>query len=223
VTGKAPPKHRAARTGGKAGRGIGTEDRALWDQVTRDATPLGPGQRVAAGEAGPAAAKTEPVAHPAATPESARVAPRTLRPAGSGKPPAIGIDLAGPAVAPVGRPEPGLDRRNAERLRRGERAPDGRIDLHGMTAERAHRALDRRIGEALARDQRLVLVITGKGGRKPNTDDAPFMREDTGVLRQQAPRWLRGGPHAAHIVGIYQAHPRHGGAGAFYVYLKKRR
>jgi len=43
------------------------------------------------------------------------------------------------------------------------------------------------------------------------------------VLRQQAPRWLRSGPHAAHIVGIYQAHPRHGGAGAFYVYLKKRR
>jgi DNA-nicking Smr family endonuclease len=226
VTGKAPPKRRAAGTAGKAGHGIGAEDRALWDQVTRDATPLGPGPRAATGEADRAPAKAKPAPRPTPTPDPPRTAPRaprTLRPAGSGKPPAIGIDLAGPAVAPVGRPEPGLDRRNAERLRRGERAPDGRIDLHGMTAERAHRALDRRIGEALARDQRLVLVITGKGGRKPNTDDAPFMREDTGVLRQQAPRWLRGGPHAAHIVGIYQAHPRHGGAGAFYVYLKKRR
>jgi len=126
-------------------------------------------------------------------------------------------------VAPAGRSEPGLDRRNAERLRRGARAPDDRIDLHGLTAERAHRALDRRIGEALGRGERLILVITGKGGKKRNTDDAPFMREDDGVLRQQAPRWLRSGPHAAHIVGIYQAHPRHGGAGAFYVYLKKRR
>ena len=79
------------------------------------------------------------------------------------------------------------------------------------------------IGEALARDQRLILVITGKGGKKRSDDDAPFMREGEGVLRQQAPRWLRSGPHAARIVGIYQAHPRHGGAGAFYVYLKKRR
>ncbi len=225
MTDKTPRKRRA-------GRGIGPEDRALWDQVTRDATPLEPELRATADEAGPAPGKTEPALPPAppptlgATPIPPRASPRApqiLRPAGSGKPPAISIDLAGPAVAPVGRPEPGLDRRNAERLRRGERAPDDRIDLHGLTAERAHRALDRRIGEALGRGERLILVITGKGGKKRNTDDAPFMREDDGVLRQQAPRWLRSGPHAAHIVGIYQAHPRHGGAGAFYVYLKKRR
>jgi DNA-nicking Smr family endonuclease len=191
----------------------------LWDRVTRDATPLEP----APAETGPAPLPA-PAATPTPTPARAPPrAPRTLRPAGSGEPPAIGIDLAGPAVAPVGRPEPGLDRRNAERLRRGERAPDDRIDLHGLTAERAHRVLDRRIGEARARGQRLILVITGKGGKKRNTDNAPFMREGEGVLRQQAPRWLRSGPHAAHIVGIYQAHPRHGGAGAFYVYLKKRR
>jgi DNA-nicking Smr family endonuclease len=148
---------------------------------------------------------------------------RSLRPAGSGKLPAISLDLADRAVTQVGRPEPGLDRRNAERLRRGERAPDGRIDLHGMTAARAHRALDRRIGEALARGERLVLVITGKGGRRRHEEDAPFMRENTGILRQQAPRWLRGGPHASRIVGIYQAHRRHGGSGAFYVYLKNPR
>jgi DNA-nicking Smr family endonuclease len=226
VTGKAPRKRRAASSGGKAGRGIEPADQALWDKVTRDATPLEPGLRAAAGEAGPAPAKTGPALPPApaTTPTPPRAhAPQILRPAGSGKPAAISIDVAAPAVAPVGRQEPGLDRRNAERLRRGERAPDDRIDLHGLTAERAHRALDRRIGEALARDQRLVLVITGKGGKKRDTDDAPFMRDDEGVLRQQAPRWLRSGPHAAHIVGIYQAHRRHGGAGAFYVYLKKRR
>ena len=223
MTDKTPRKRRA-------GRGIGPEDRALWDQVTRDATPLEPELRATAAEAAPAPVKTGPPPPPTPartpTPIPARAPPRApqiLRPAGSGKQPAISIDLAGPAVAPVGRPEPGLDRRNAERLRRGERAPDDRIDLHGLTAERAHRALDHRIGEALGRGERLILVITGKGGKKRNTDDAPFMREDEGVLRQQAPRWLRSGPHAAHIVGIYQAHPRHGGAGAFYVYLKKRR
>ena len=215
MTGKAPRKPRPSGTG----RGIGPEDRALWDKVTRDATPLDPEQRAAADEADPA---PPPASTPAPTPAPAR-APRCLRPAGSGKPHAIGIDLADLAVAPVGRPEPGLDRRTAERLRRGERAPDGRIDLHGLTAERAHRVLERRIGEALGRGQRLILVITGKGGKKRSDADAPFMREGEGVLRQQAPRWLRSGPHAAQIVGIYQAHPRHGGAGALYVYLKKRR
>ena len=215
--------------------GIGPEDRALWDKVTRDATPLEPARRAAA-DTDPAPEEAKPTRPPAPistppqpptptpTPAPAPAwAARRPRPAGAGKPPAIGIDLAGPAVAPVGRPEPGLDRRNSERLRRGERAPDDRIDLHGLTAERAHRALDRRIGEALARDERLILVITGKGGKKRNDDDAPFMREGQGVLRQQAPRWLRSGPHAGRIVGIYQAHMRHGGAGAFYVYLKKRR
>ena len=220
---------RPPRSGG--GRGLGPEDQALWDKVTRDATPLEPEQRKPAEETIREPAREARQA-PVKTPRPAPVpTSRYLRPAGSGKAPSISIDLAAPdnwatdswAPAPVGRPEAGLDRRNAERLRRGERDPDGRIDLHGMTADRAHRALDRRIGEALARGERLVLVITGKGGKNRNTDDAPFMREGEGVLRQQAPRWLRSGPHAAHLVGIYQAHLRHGGAGAFYVYLKKRR
>jgi DNA-nicking Smr family endonuclease len=149
--------------------------------------------------------------------------PRALRPVGSRKTPAISINLADMAVTSVGRPEAGLDGRLADRLRQGARAPDGRIDLHGMTAERAHRALDRYISVALTRGERLILVITGKGGKARNADDAAFMRTDQGVLRQLAPNWLRNGPYAAHIVGIYQAHPRHGGAGAFYIYLKKQR
>jgi DNA-nicking Smr family endonuclease len=124
---------------------------------------------------------------------------------------------------PVGRPEPGLDRRTAERLRRGERAPDARIDLHGMTAARAHARLDGFMDAAVAAGHRCVLVITGKGGRRRDAEEAPFMAPEQGVLRQAAPRWLRTGRHAARIVGIYEAHIRHGGAGAFYVYLKKGR
>ncbi len=215
---------RPPRSGAR--RGLGPEDQALWDKVTRDATPLEPALRKPAEETSGEPAKEAGQVPVKAPPPASVPTSRQLRPAGSGKAPSISIDLAAAdtwAPAPVGRPEAGLDRRNAERLRRGERDPDARIDLHGMTADRAHRALDRRIGEALARGERLVLVITGKGGKNRNTDHAPFMREGEGVLRQQAPRWLRSGPHAAHLVGIYQAHLRHGGAGAFYVYLKKRR
>jgi len=198
----------------------------------RDAIPLEPAWRQSDTDgtapsgvkpAAPDSALPTPPARAPAKASSRSAGPRSLRPTGSGAPATLGVDLAGPALVPVGRPEAGLDRRLAERLRRGEREPDGRIDLHGMTAERAHRALDRRLGEALARGERLVLVITGKGGKRRSADDAPFMRDDQGVLRQQAPGWLRRGPYARQIVGIYEAPLRHGGAGAFYVYLKRQR
>lgn len=228
------PRHRGQRN--RSRRGIGPEERALWRQVTRDATPLDPALRATGDKAAHEPQTPQPrsvrqpasVAAPATPPVSAvpaprPVAPKIIRPTGSGKRPAVSIDLADRAVAPVRRLEAGLDGRLSDRLRQGARAPDGRIDLHGMTAERAHRALDGYIGAALARGGRLILVITGKGGKPRNADDAAFMRADQGVLRQQAPNWLRNGPHAAHIVGIYQAHLRHGGAGAFYVYLKKQR
>jgi DNA-nicking Smr family endonuclease len=131
---------------------------------------------------------------------------------------ATSVGLALPEAGPVGRPQAGLDRRTAERLRKGARAPDAGIDLHGMTAERAHRAALRFLGEAIARGHRLVLVITGKGGR----GDAVSSR-GRGVLRDALPGWLRASPQGQSIVGIYQAHRRHGGEGAFYVYLKRHR
>ena len=204
-------------------RRIGPEERDLWRRAMRDAVPLTPAERdpLRSGTAVPPP-EAPPAAPTSPAPDAPRD-PRILRPTGPGRTGRPNIDLAQPGPGPVGRPEPGLDRRNAERLRRGQREPDGRIDLHGMTAERAHRALDRYIGAALAQGQRLVLVITGKGGKRRGQDDAPFMRGHEGVLRQQAPKWLRAGPHARGIVGIYEAHQRHGGVGAFYVYLKRQR
>ncbi|MEM7188503.1 MAG: Smr/MutS family protein [Pseudomonadota bacterium] len=128
--------------------------------------------------------------------------------------------LAGPEVVPVGRPEAGLDRRTADRLRKGARDPDAKVDLHGMSAERAHRACLMFLSDALSRGCRMVLVITGKGKQ---ADDRDFMSPRRGVLRESLPGWLRASPMGRSIVGIYQAHQRHGGEGAFYVYLKKRR
>ena len=126
--------------------------------------------------------------------------------------------LTGAEVAQVGRPEAGLDRRTANRLRKGAREPDARIDLHGMSAERAHRACLTFLGDAMARGCRVVLVITGKG----RSSDDPMAR-GRGVIRDSLPGWLRASPLGRSIVGIYQAHQKHGGAGAFYVYLKRRR
>lgn len=195
-------------------RGLSAEDRAIWDRVRQGTTPLHPERRAPAPDPAPRPAP------PVETPDP--VEPLLLRPMGRPQP-RTGFQPAPPRPAPVGRPEPGLDRRTADRLRRGARAPDARIDLHGMSAARAHARLDRFLGEALAAGHRCVLVITGKGGRRGSAEDAPFMTPEDGVLRQAAPRWIRSGPFATRIVGIFEAHARHGGAGAFYVYLKKGR
>ena len=122
-------------------------------------------------------------------------------------------------MRPVGRPEAGLDRRTADRLRKGAKEPQARIDLHGMRTERAHRACLTFLADSLARGLRVVLVITGKGRR----GDQSYMGEGRGVLRDALPGWLRASPVGHSIVGIYQAHQKHGGEGAYYIYLKKRR
>ncbi len=195
--------------GGSKRRRLSDEDRAIWERVARTATPL---RAPAKAGAGPRAEPTE-IREP-------RGPLRTFRPEGPARP-AVQAQLLDHRPHPVGRPEPGLDRRTAERLRRGEREPEARIDLHGLTAARAHARLDAFLRRAIAARHRCVLVITGKGGRGPGGEDAPFMRPASGVLRDAAPRWLRSGPHAGRILGLYEAHQRHGGAGAFYVYLKK--
>ena len=92
-----------------------------------------------------------------------------------------------------------------------ERDPIGaRLDLHGLTYDRARAALERFLRQAWEEGFRAVLVITGKGV------------QGDGVLRRAAPEWLAA-PHLTHIVaGISEAHRRHGGEGAIYVALKRR-
>lgn len=120
----------------------------------------------------------------------------------------------------------GLDGNTAERLRKGALDPDARIDLHGLTEAAAHRALLSFLRNAQKSGARLVLVITGKGARKPAPDE-PFDLElesrARGVLKSMVPRWL-GEPSFAELIADHRsAHRRHGGSGAMYVYLKKNR
>jgi DNA-nicking Smr family endonuclease len=126
-----------------------------------------------------------------------------------------------PPVEPAPKPKPplrpgqfaDLDRRTADRLRRGQIALDGRLDLHGMTQAAAHDALHDFLLGASERGQRCVLVITGKGRGG----------DDAGVLKRQVPHWLNMPPLRARIVAIAEAQPRHGGTGALYVLLKRKR
>ncbi len=113
-----------------------------------------------------------------------------------------------------------MDRKTFAKMNRGKLKPEGRIDLHGMTLERAHGALNRFILSSHASGKRLVLVITGKGKDRDEGGPIPVRY---GVLRHQAPQWLATPPLSSVVMQITQAHVSHGGGGAYYVYLRRKR
>ena len=114
----------------------------------------------------------------------------------------------------------GADMMQGVELARGKLRPEGRIDLHGMTMAQAHPALQDFILGSAQLQRRLVLVITGKGKSKPDHGPIP---ERHGVLRHNVPIWLRQSPLSLVILEVTQAHQRHGGEGALYVYLRRGR
>ncbi len=102
----------------------------------------------------------------------------------------------------------GIDGSTKRRLFRGEVPIDLRLDLHGMTAARAHKQLIQFIVSAANGGCRCVLVITGKG---------------LGVLNGHVPNWLKQPPLSLHVLALAEARPKDGGGGAFYVLLRRKR
>jgi DNA-nicking Smr family endonuclease len=113
-----------------------------------------------------------------------------------------------------------MDQRRFEKLRRGRLDPEARLDLHGMSLERAHAALTGFVTAAHVEGLRLVLVITGKGREGDAGALAPHRR---GALRHAVPHWLAAPPLLGRVLEIVPAHVRHGGGGAYYVYLRRAR
>ncbi len=117
----------------------------------------------------------------------------------------------------------GVDGRTEERLRKGQIAPEASLDLHGYTENAAHDALLNFLRGAQFRGHKLIVVVTGKGA--PRNLDAPFDleldRKARGILKTVVPRWLAEPGFARYVAAVRQAHKRHGGEGAFYVYLRR--
>jgi DNA-nicking Smr family endonuclease len=196
-------------------RGLSDEDRALWRMVAETARPIHPkpntptAPSARAEPSGPERRETAAEAIAAAT--------RVLRPHGKPEPALGWRPPADDRPRPVGRNTPGLDGGTARRLGRGRLEPQARLDLHGMTTDRAHAALLRFVASSAQEGLRCVLVVTGKG----RSEDGGAWGE--GVLRRDTPRWLSVAPLAQMVVGVFEAHPKHGGGGALYVYLRRRR
>ena len=180
---------------GNRRRVLTQDERVLWTIVTQSIAPLRartPDQP----DDDSAAEAPEPSAKPArAAKRATKAAPAALPPPKQSAPP----------LAPLGR-------RMRARVARGKQAIDGRLDLHGLTQSEAHSALLHFLRNAIARDARLVLVITGKGrGGEP------------GVLRRHVPQWLGLPEFRALVIGFEDAHVAHGGEGALYVRLRRAR
>jgi DNA-nicking Smr family endonuclease len=124
-----------------------------------------------------------------------------------------------------------IDHKVVRRLGNGRAAIDARVDLHGLRLSEAHGVLRRFLFSAIQKGHRMVLVITGKGGQRraasvvdPAYEDIIYEgRQDAGVLRRQVPMWLREPEFQAIVVGFTTAHVRHGGEGALYVQLRRRK
>jgi DNA-nicking Smr family endonuclease len=177
-------------------RALSEDERALWDTVAKQVKPLRKhrapkAQTVPRAELSPAAPATRPA--PSPRPVAAAPAPRAVKP-------------SVPPLAPLGK-------RERTKLSRGRSEIEARLDLHGMTQTRAHRALTGFLHRAHHDGLTFVLVITGKGRSGG----------ESGVLRRQVPEWLSLPEFRAFVVGFETAHIGHGGEGALYVRIRRAR
>jgi DNA-nicking Smr family endonuclease len=175
-------------------RGLSEEERALWENVAKQIKPLRKKFRAPKNQA-------------AAESEVATIAGPMPRPAAP-------LKIA-PTPKPQAPPLAPLGRRERAQLSRGRKEIDARIDLHGMTQTRAHRALLGFLQRAQRDGSTFVLVITGKG--KVGAES------ERGVLRRQVPQWLNLPEFRSLVVGFEEAHVGHGGEGALYVRVRRAR
>ena len=182
-----------------AGRKPTPQDDALWEEIKRTVRPL---------ERKPAPADEKPIrgsAQKRQTYPGATKTPQTPKP--------VSRALAAPKPRPS-PPGPALDRKSRRRLSRGREDVDDRLDLHGLNQAAAFHALIGFLRAAQAGGKRLVLVITGKGRSEYG---------DAGVLQSAVPKWLAGAEFRSLVAGVEEAGRRHGGGGALYVRLRRRR
>jgi DNA-nicking Smr family endonuclease len=181
----------------RRGRRLSLDDIALWDGVTRSVRPL---------------RKRKPPVVAVAVPELAPSPPKPLK---MPKPPKR--VAAAPVARPVAKMPPpiaALDRKTRQKIARGHDSIDARLDLHGHTQAEAHDVLLRFLRRTQTKGGRVVLVITGKGGRGES---------DRGVLKRAVPLWLALPEFRTMVIGFDAAAASHGGEGALYVRLRKLR
>ncbi|WP_019960462.1 Smr/MutS family protein [Woodsholea maritima] len=220
--------------------GLSSEDRQIWDQITRSVKPI---KKAPAPPVEPVSDSADEDVTPARAKRGARSAYR-LKKAPDASPEdyqAMVKGYGGASREVMARalaefqadqrkkrhnPQP-VDRGPEKKIRRGQVEVDARIDLHGLTQAEARHELRAFITRAHDSGKKTVLVITGKGANKRTRDERRFQpwhpdeRALPGVLRRNFSLWLSEPDLAPFVSGFASAHMRHGGDGAFYVMLRQ--
>lgn len=189
-------------------RQVQDEEHALWREVMRDVRRVRKKRPLAI-------AADKRVADKPKVAVRSEKAPHRAKPSPTPK----------PKAAPTGV---GLDGSTSAKLKRGKILPEATLDLHGLTQAQAHLRLITFVRRCAERDFRCVLVITGKGAPASKAMEMTGrfempQRSQSGVLRLMVPRWLEEGDTRGFVAGSQAAHVRHGGDGALYVYLRRKR
>ena len=210
--------------GGKprGGRQMTPDEAELWRRLAHSVDKVKAKPRVAAhGED----AATGTVPAPASAPQPTPRAASSRRPSMPSPPPS-------PPLPPQPARPAELDRRTVRQVASGKVTIDASLDLHGLHQEAAHARLRAFLVSCQANGNRMVLVITGKGGGRPI---APDLHSDSGrggelsdpsrrgVLRRSVPQWLDQPEFRAIVLSYAAAGVRHGGEGALYIRLRKPR
>jgi DNA-nicking Smr family endonuclease len=174
-------------------RNLSSEEQALWTALTRSIKPLRPGAR---------------------TPVMPAVPVKAVPVTGLTKAPMPTV-----AAAPARTPAAVLDSGWERRIRNGNIAPDMAIDLHGHTLAAAHGRLNQALSAALARDVRVLLVVTGKPPKSAGVGSG----SRRGAIRGEIGHWLETSSYADRIASVRVAHQRHGGDGALYIILRRKK
>nr|WP_239016869.1 Smr/MutS family protein [Sphingomonas ginkgonis] len=180
-------------------RKLNPEEAELWGRVTASIRPLHRD-------------RPAPLLERNAAPDTQPRPPKPLIPDKVRSPPPR------PTTPPLSRVQPiqaqTLDGHWDRRLRSGTVVPDQVLDLHGHNLDGAWSAIDRTLEHAIARGDRVVLLVTGHARK----GEPPIAR---GRIRAAVHDWLAASRHAPSIAAVRDAHRRHGGGGSLYLILRR--
>ncbi len=190
----------------KPPRGLTPEEAAAWARLAATVRPLDPPRH------GEVAARAADGGAPGPG------AIRQAKPRVAGPPPPPALRSGGPPPR-AGEDRLGLDSSWDRKLARGLVSPDFTLDLHGHSLDAAHVRLDHGLAQAKTMGARVVLLVAGR----PRPAESADRGTRRGAIRAKVLDWLAAGPHGSDIAAVRAAHRRHGGDGALYLVLRRRR
>lgn len=181
-------------------RRLAPEEKALWGKVMATVKPLAPARIIA-----------EPAPTKVALLKATLPKPVVRKKVEQPKLVAVAIK---PSVQNT------LDSTWDRRIHKGAIVPDISVDLHETNLSGAYARLDNTLEQAIHQKLRVVLLVTGKP-REHDRASGPSGQGGRGAIAAVVRDWLASSRHASSISAVRNAHPRHGGAGALYIVLKR--